>query len=434
MEVVIMKKGFIAAGLTTLGLLLSGCNFKLFNKSQYTIMVYMCGADLESESGLASSDIYEMCFAENKPSNVNIIVQTGGSPKWSNGKVNPKKTQRWHVSNGELVLDAELPKANFGTSETFESFMEWGLKKYPAKKTGVILWNHGGAMAGVCSDNNYGGDTLLCSEVTDALSEAFKNTGRKEKLEWIGYDACLMQVQDIAEANSDYFNYMVASQESEAGEGWVYHKWLSTLFNKKTTEEVLTKVCDSFVEATKGSYNNQTLSFLDLNKMPEYKDAWETLSKKVSSTIPSSEKENFKNMMKTVNCYGTMFYSRDEIINYLHLSLSPLSTNYFGNYGIEEHDGTYIDYGYNSFGVFDVKDFLNKLGNTYSEFDSEISSVNKAFSDLVVYNKAGAAAGESYGLCLFFPMTSRCRVDSYYNEKQTRFDSWRDVTLSLGGK
>ena len=221
-----MKKGFIAAGLTTLALLLSGCNFVFGGKAQYTIMVYMCGADLESDGGLASSDINEMCYAQNKPDNVNIIIQTGGTPKWYNRKIDPNKTQRWHVSDGGLILDEELPKANFGQSQTFQGFMEWGLKEYPAKKTGVILWNHGGAMAGVCSDDNYNGDTLLSSEVTTALGKAFQNTGRKSKLEWIGYDACLMQVQDIAEANSDYFNYMVGSQESEAGEGWVYYKWL----------------------------------------------------------------------------------------------------------------------------------------------------------------------------------------------------------------
>ena len=69
-----MKKGIIAAGLTTLALLLSGCNIRLGNKAKYTIMVYMCGSDLESDGGLASKDILEMCSPDNQPKDVNIII------------------------------------------------------------------------------------------------------------------------------------------------------------------------------------------------------------------------------------------------------------------------------------------------------------------------------------------------------------------------
>ena len=51
-----------------------------------------------------------------------------------------------------------------GKSKTFQDFLEWGLTEYPAEKTAVIMWNHGGAMQGVCSDENYNGDMFLCDE------------------------------------------------------------------------------------------------------------------------------------------------------------------------------------------------------------------------------------------------------------------------------
>lgn len=95
-------------------------------------------------------------------------------------KINSKKLGRWHVEDRNLVQDEELNNANMGSTKTFQDFLEWGLTKYPAKKTGVIMWNHGGAMQGVCSDENYAGDTLLCSEVTEALKRAFKNTNQKK--------------------------------------------------------------------------------------------------------------------------------------------------------------------------------------------------------------------------------------------------------------
>ena len=441
-----MKKALLASALTAISLVVTGCNIKSLNKKdKYTIMVYMCGADLESgfdgystnasAAGLGSKDIFEMCSASDKPKDVNIIIETGGAKAWKNSKIDKNKLQRWHIEDGALVKDQDLQRESMGESSTFQSFLEWGLKKYPAEKTGVILWNHGGAMQGVCYDENYNDDSLLASEVSEALAGAFKNAGRKEKLEWIGYDACLMQVQDIAEANSDYFNYMVGSQESEAGEGWDYDRWLDNLYRGESTEQILTEICDTFVEFYDNHYgkssNDQTLSFLDLSKMSEYKTAWDNLSTKISSTIGSSKKKGFQNMMKTIKNYGTTYYSYYDLIN-AGLSTSPSSQYYYGNFGIVQEGSDYVDYGYNSFGIFDVKDFLNKLGSSYEGFTSEISSVQAAYEKLVVYSKIGKVAGESNGLCLYFPMHDRCHSSDYYSAKETRLTSWKAVTETLG--
>ena len=46
-------------------------------KDTVTIMVYMCGTDLESKSGMATSDLQEMAAAT-IGSNVNLLVYTGG--------------------------------------------------------------------------------------------------------------------------------------------------------------------------------------------------------------------------------------------------------------------------------------------------------------------------------------------------------------------
>ena len=90
-----MKKGFIAAGVTTLALLLSGCVVKpeKQNLDKYTIMVYMCGADLESgydgystntsQAGYATMDLNEILSVSGQPDDVNIIIQTGGAKSWA---------------------------------------------------------------------------------------------------------------------------------------------------------------------------------------------------------------------------------------------------------------------------------------------------------------------------------------------------------------
>ena len=444
-----MKKALIATGITTLALLLSGCNlFKHSNqtkKDKYTIMVYMCGSDLESgydgystdvqSAGLASEDIFEITAVKEQPKDVNIIIQTGGSKAWRNGRVSSKKLGRYHVENRAIVLDEQLPNASMGKASTFQSFLEWGLTKYPAEKTGVIMWNHGGAMQGVCYDENYRDDSLLSSEVTEALKGAFKNTGRKEKIEWIGYDACLMQVQDLAESNSDYFNYMIGAQESEAGEGWEYNTWIDNVFAGDNTETVLKAICDGFIDSYdrhyKGYDNDQTLSAINLSKMPAYKSAWDDLSSSISSTIRIANKSSFQNMMKQVKCYGTSYYSRNDLVE-AGLSTNSSSSNYYGNYGIVQEGQYYVDYGYNSFGTFDVVDFLNKLETNYSSLKTKIDAVRAAYNDMLVYNRVGDEAGASNGLCLYFPMHSRCHTDTYYAASETRLSSWRSFVNTLG--
>ena len=402
---------------------------------KYTIMIYMCGSDLESDNGLGTMDIQEILSVNNQPDNVNIIIETGGASSWnSTYGISSSKLGRYHVENKKLVKETELTYASMGLSSTFQSFLEWGLTKYPAEKTGVILWNHGGAMRGVCYDEKKSDDALLNSEVNSALKNAFSKTGRTEKLEWIGYDACLMQVQDIAEFNSQYFNYMIGAEESEAGEGWDYDTWVDDLYAGKSTPTILKAICDGFIQSyqdTYGAYygNDQTLSYLNLSYMTEYKTAFEALASQLKSKV-SSNTSSFKNMLKNnVQCYGTSYYTKED------LSEMGISTSQaVNNYGMVYQDGYYIDYGYNYFGTFDVKDFLDNLksNSTYSSLSSYISNVETAFNKLVEYNKTGADAGDSNGLVMFFPMDEYCEKSTYYASSQTNFTNWRSLVSSYG--
>ena len=415
------------------------------NNAAYTVMIYMCGSDLESgydgystnvnDAGLASLDISEILSVTGQPNDVNIIIETGGAKAWKNKNVDANKLCRFHVENQKLVKDETLSYVSMGKSSTFQSFLEWGLTKYPADKTGVVLWNHGGAMMGVCYDEKQSNDSLTNSEVNTAIKNAFQKVGRTEKLEWIGYDACLMQVQDVADFNSEYFNYMIAAQESEAGEGWEYNTWIDDVYAKKDTNTILKAICDGFIASYQNMYgsqgydNDQTLSYLDLSKMSAYKSAFEALAKKVSLTVGATQKSAFQSMMKTVKEYGTAYY---EDVTDGGYSTNPNSDYYYGNYGVQYINGYYVDWGYNYFGTFDVKDFLNKLGNKYSSLSTEINSVKTALNDLVVYNKIGGQAGNSNGLCVYFPLHECCDKENVYSSQQTGFSSWRTVVNTLG--
>jgi len=399
------------------------------DKDKYTVMLYLCGADLESSTGyrnmsfrpgpgggggggesvqgLATKSLTNILSVSGKPDNVNFIVETGGASKWaSTYGISNSKLQRWHVEDQQLVKDADVSGTNnMGLASTFQSFIEWGLKEYPAEKTAVILSDHGGAMWGTCFDENNPirtydfdwDDGLTNDEIATALKNAFASTGRTEKLEWIGYDACLMQVQDIAELNSKYFNYMIASEETEMGDGWAYGSWLSTLYSLKDTPTILSKICSTFVSAgSSGGYYDQTLSYLDLNQIDAYKTAWENMANQLRNKVTSSNKSSFASLVKSCKYYG-------------------------------DSDSSY-------YCIYDALDFVNKLSSnsTFNPGTTYTTAVKNAHANLVKGNVIGKSAGNSNGLCMFYSTSSDSYQDDYYTAANTNFANWRYLSNTFG--
>ena len=351
----------------------------------WTIMLYICGADLESGSGLATMDIAEILKVDNQPEDVNIIMETGGSTSWHNYGIDANALSRYHVENKSIVLDEKLPKENMGKQSVFESFLNWGLQEYPAEKTGVVFWNHGGALDGVCFDSTVGGsNSLTNSETSKAFQNVFEANGI-DKLEFVGYDACLMQIQDVAEFNSRYFNYQVGSEEAEAGEGWVYDKWIDDVYAGKSTPEILKANCDAFV-AQYG--DDQTLSYLDLSKMADYYTKFEAMAAAIKDTVKANY-SSFKSLINTVKDFGGSWWSS----------------------------------GVQSYGEIDGMDFMNKLGNNakYTSFQEKINEAKTAYSSLVSYSKKGSSAGQSFGLGII------AATYISYPASETSFTNWRSL-------
>ena len=69
-------------------------------KDTVTIMVYMCGTDLESNAGMSTSDLQEMLNA-NVSDKVNLIVFTGGCKQWRNNVISSQVNQVYKITNGK---------------------------------------------------------------------------------------------------------------------------------------------------------------------------------------------------------------------------------------------------------------------------------------------------------------------------------------------
>ena len=398
----------ITAKLTNLPSITATCTVSVVKESvaDQTVLIYLCGADLESKNGLATGDIQEILKVSGQPKDVNIVIETGGASSWkSTYGISSTYLQRHHVENKQLITDSDLTYASMGLTSTLRSFIEYGLNNYPANRTGLILWNHGGGMRGVCYDEKKNDDSLTTDEVKNAVSGALSNCGKSgQKLEWIGYDACLMAVQDIAEMNSPYFNYMIASEESEAGYGWDYDNWVDDLYAKKSTTVILKAIVDSFITDNGGassSSGDQTLSYMNLSYADEYLAAWEAMATQLNNVVTSSNKSSF-------------------------------------NSAITSNVKHYADSDYDYFCTFDAKDFVEKLASnsSFSSFrinSSYTDAVLAQFSNFVAYSVAQKGAGKSYGLCMYWPNSSQYSdVSNYYKTSMTNFSNWRTFCVNKG--
>ena len=245
---------------------------------EWTVMFYMCGSDLESRYGYASSNLVEIANSHDlatlyqdqaerlgldngDPSReVNVVLQTGGCREWHNGEKTAKTTdteirtdvlQRWHYDPYEDPADAvirlrqELPLQSMSDPETLTDFIRWTAQEYPAEKYMLVLWDHGGgSRTGIFVDELFDGDILYLYE----LGQALENAG--VTMEAILFDACLMANLETACMIKDYAHWMIASEEVVTGEGTAIGEWLKELSTRPEMDgrRLGRIICDSAQE------------------------------------------------------------------------------------------------------------------------------------------------------------------------------------------
>lgn len=248
-----------------------------------TLMIYMCGSNLESQQGLAGKNIDELLSAE-VGDDFNIVIQTGGAKTWKDHDISNSKAQRYLIKNGELQLIDTFENKNMGDAATLADFLAWGQENYFAQKNMLLLWDHGGgAVKGVCFDENYGFDSLTLTE----LKTAFENAELNTKFDMIGFDACLMASVETSAVLSEYSDYMIASEEIEPADGWNYKVLAESFSTKDDLIQTGRDICDSFIKKCekKGKADISTLSLIDLTKIDPILERFDNLGKDLSDFV-----------------------------------------------------------------------------------------------------------------------------------------------------
>ncbi len=323
-----------------------------------TIMVYMCGTDLESRSRMATMDLSEMIGANIDESKVRVLVYTGGCSNWRNNIVSSSTNQIYQVAAGGLrAIQQNLGSSAMTDERNLGAFIKWCAANYPADRYGLICWDHGGGtLSGYGYDEKYpNSGSITADELPKALAEGGC------KFDFIGFDACLMATLETAIACEPYADYLIASEETEPGYGWYYTNWLAQLSQNSSADTLSfgKTLADTFVQDNQQKRGGSTtLSIIDLAEL--------------SGTVPES-------FSKFSAALAQMAGSQ----NYRQVANARASSREFGtSSGIDQ---------------IDLITFCDKLGNTESQQFAEV------LRSIVKYNVTSRDMTNSRGVSIYFP-------------------------------
>jgi len=339
-------------------------------KDEVTIMVYMCGTDLESKYGMATADLNEMKNAT-IADNVNIIVYTGGCNSWKDSSISNSVNQIYKVESGKLIcLEKDMGNAAMTKPETLTEFIKYCDKNFPANRNELILWDHGGG-----SITGYGYDEAhqdSGSMTLAGINKALDNAG--VTFDFIGFDACLMATVENGLMLTKYADYMIASEETEPGVGWYYTNWITNLSKDTSmpTIEIGKNIIDDFVDVCNQKCQGQqtTLSIVDLAEL--------------ETTVPSELTEFAKDTNQMI-----------QSSNYQAVSVARNGSREFAR-------SSKID-------QVDLVDFALNL-----ETDAG-KDLADALKGCVKYNRTSNNMTNAYGLSIYFPYKKAGKVPQVVN-------------------
>lgn len=355
-------------------------------ESHRTIMIYMIGSDLETESRAGTNDIKEIIDAEYNTEDVNIVLYIGGAKKWHMSEIDENENAIFEIEDDELKKVKSYKLKPMNNKNTLTEFIDYTYENYDSKKYSLILWDHGGGpIWGYGKDeNDKSGSLMSIKDIDEALnnSELIKN----EKLEFLGFDACLMSSIEIANAYKEEAEYLIAAAESEPGDGWDYH-FLNEINKETTSVEMGIHIIDYYhnfyVENPSGIYGyyytpSVTLSLIDLSKI-------DTLVASVNDLFGAIDPNI------SVSTYNT-------------IARSASRTKIYGTEG------------------YDLLD-LYSLVNGFEGYQSKVGEVQNSIRSAVVYHKTNI--GGCTGLSIYFPVDTRTVYNKLLNEY-----GYKDVAIS----
>lgn len=203
-------------------------------EKDWTFMVFL-NADNNLDS-FGVGDLQEMVAAGGSNDNLNVICLL-------DREHGPAAV--YYVTKDKAEVIKEAGEVDMGDYKEYVKFVVETARAYPAKHYCSVVWNHGsgwkdakGEIIKGISYDDQSGNHITTNQLTVAFKEIEAAIGKK--LDLFCFDACLMQMVEVAYAMKDGVEYLVASEETEPGQGYPYLEIISG-FKKGMTPETFAK-------------------------------------------------------------------------------------------------------------------------------------------------------------------------------------------------
>lgn len=235
-------------------------------QAEWLFMVYVNAANDLGIGGYSTLDLDEMRSGGGSTDKIKVVVEYSD-------------LQQAGVSKTILVgSSAEKDKiiyttshANMGDYKHLINFAKRAIQKYPAKRTALIVWNHGAGIGGISFDDLHQ-SMISIKDLGTAVSKIADFNGGK--IDVYASDACLMQMASVAYELKDYADLIVGSQESAKGTGFPYAGIVKRL-NYEGESMNSVQLGMTMIEGYEHVYSgmaNTTMSLLNANKMIDLKN------------------------------------------------------------------------------------------------------------------------------------------------------------------
>ncbi|MDT0277449.1 clostripain-related cysteine peptidase [Blastococcus goldschmidtiae] len=274
------------------------------------------------------------------------------------------------IGQGSAEELEELGDVDTGDPAPLAEFIAQGIADHPAEKYALVISNHGAAWPGVGGDEGSDHSVLSLEELRGGISDGLEQAGL-DKLDLLGFDACLMATYETASMMAPLADRMIASQELEPGHGWDYRAFQVAADDPAVDVDTLGKsIIDGFAAQAQaqGTGADITLSMVDLNRMGDVDaavaDFSDALSERAADVAPVVGRERAE----------VLSFGRDP---------DPTVDTHMADLGL----------------------LAAQIGVDALDVSDQADALIRAINDAVPYKVAGPAAQGASGLSIYFPPT-----------------------------
>ena len=392
-------------------------------KRRWTILVYLAGDNNLDGAGVV--DLGEMKKV-GSTDDVAVVAQFDRS----GDKVATKRYFLRKGTPLAQDMVKSLGETNMGDPAVLKDFATWAISSYPAEQYMLVIWNHGAGMddSNLYEGDYFSGAAppvvrkgavvkgkgkargaalapvptgtvravakraqraLFGSTVKSMLTSraiAFDDQAKdfldnielkrvladikrtlKQKIDIVGFDACLMSMVEVSYQIKDAVSVTCGSEEEEPNEGWPYDAILKALTAKPamTAQELAGTIVKQYIASYK-SNEGVTLAATDLAKVESLAGAIDALGKALSSALSDGA-------------------ARSAIIGV--------------RAQVQEYTKPYDEY-------CDLGDLCDLLAKSvgHSDVGASCGKVQSALKSAVIAaGSKGAAVANSHGISIYFP-------------------------------